>query len=68
MHIRPLVNEILMFKTLPKSLIVPATKWPGMVYNFFKAVLAVYLLCGWPQFVRRQLNLRQKADLAKTDM
>ena len=68
MHIRPLVNESLMFKAFPKSLIVPATKWPGMVYNFFKAVLAVYLLCGWPQFVRRQLNLRQKADLAKTDM
>jgi hypothetical protein len=67
MHIRPLVNEILTFKALPKLLIVPATKWPQMAYNFFKAVLAVYLLCGWPQFVRRQLNLRQRADLAKTE-
>jgi hypothetical protein len=60
-------NEILTFKALPKLLIVPATKWPQMAYNFFKAVLAVYLLCGWPQFVRRQLNLRQRADLAKTE-
>lgn len=67
LHIRPLVNEILTFKTFPKSLIFSAAQWSSMIYNFLKAILAVYLLCGWPQFARWQLHLRQKAELAKTD-
>lgn len=67
LHIRPLVNEIFTFKAFPKSLIFTPYQWSYMTYNFLKAILAVYLLYGWPQFVRRQLKLRQKADLAKTD-
>ena len=67
LHIRPLINEIFTFKTFPKSLIFSAAQWSSMIYNFLKAILAVYLLYGWPQFVRRQLKLRQKDDLAKTD-
>jgi hypothetical protein len=67
LYIRPLINEIFRFKTFPKSLIFSAAQWSSMTYNVLKAILAVYLLCGWPQFVRRQLKLRQKAGLAKTD-
>jgi hypothetical protein len=30
-----------------------------MIYNFLEAILAVYLLYGWPQFIRFQLNVRK---------
>ena len=59
LHIRPLINEIFTFGTFPKSLIFTARQWPSMIYNFLKALLAVYLLCGWPQFIRFQLNIHK---------
>jgi hypothetical protein len=59
LHIRPLINEIFTFGTFPKSLIFTAVQWSSMIYNFLKAILAVYLLCGWPQFIRLQLNIRK---------
>lgn len=55
--IRPLINEIFTFKTFPKSLIFTPVQWSYMTYNFLKAILAVYLLYGWPQFIRFQLNI-----------
>jgi len=58
LHIRPLINEIFTFG-FPKSLIFTSRQWSYMIYNFLKALLAVYLLCGWPQFVRFQLNIRK---------
>jgi hypothetical protein len=59
LHIRPLINEIFTFRTFPKSLIFPAAQGSSMIYNFLKALLAVYLLCGWPQFIRFQLNIHK---------
>jgi len=57
LHIRPLINEIFAFRTFPKSLILTTSQWSTMIYNFLKAILAVYLLYGWPQFIRFQLNI-----------
>lgn len=59
LHIRPLINEMFTFGTFPKSLIFTARQWSSMIYNFLKALLAVYLLCGWPQFIRFQLNIHK---------
>jgi hypothetical protein len=58
-YIRPLVNEIFTFRTFPKSLAFTSYQWSSMVYNFLQTILAVYLLYGWPQFIRFQLNLRK---------
>jgi uncharacterized membrane protein YfcA len=63
LHIRPLINEIFTFGTFPKSLIFTARQWSSMIYNFLKALLAVYLLCGWPQFIRFQLNIHKTESL-----
>jgi hypothetical protein len=59
LHIRILINEIFTFGTFPKSLIFTARQWSSMIYNFLEAILAVYLLCGWPQFIRFQLNIHK---------
>jgi len=59
LYIFPLINEILTFKTFPKSLIFTSSQWSYMIYNFLKAILAAYLLYGWPQFIRFQLNIRK---------
>jgi len=57
LYIRSLINEIFTFRTFPKSLTFTPLQWSYMTYNFLKAILAVYLLYGWPQFVRLQLNI-----------
>lgn len=59
LYICHMINEILTFKTFPKSLIFTSSQWSYMIYNFLKAILAVYLLYGWPHFIRFQLNLRK---------
>jgi hypothetical protein len=59
LYIRPLVNEIFTFRTFPKSLVFTSYQWSSMIYNFLEAILAVYLLYGWPHFVRFQLNIRK---------
>jgi hypothetical protein len=28
-----------------------------MIRHLLEAILALYLLCGWPQFIRYQLNI-----------
>jgi hypothetical protein len=63
LYIRPLVNEIFTFGTFPKSLAFTPRQWPSIVYNLLQAILAVYLLYGWPQFIRFQLNLRKTKSL-----
>jgi hypothetical protein len=59
LYICHLVNEILTFKTFPQSLNFTTSQWSFMIYNFLKIILAVYLLYGWPQFIRFQLNIRK---------
>jgi hypothetical protein len=58
-YIRPMVNEIFTFGAFPKSLAFTPHQWSSMVYDFFEAILAVYLLYGWPQFIRYQLNIHK---------
>jgi hypothetical protein len=58
-YLRPLVSEIFTFGTFPKSLAFTPSQWSSIVYNLLQAILAVYLLYGWPQFIRFQLNLRK---------
>jgi hypothetical protein len=62
LYIRPWVNEIFTFKTFPKSLVVH--QWSNIIYYFLQTILAVYLLYGWPQFIRFQLNI-QKTRIQK---
>jgi hypothetical protein len=59
LYIRTLISEIFTFRTFPKSLIFTPYQWSYMIYNFLKALLAVYLLYGWPQFIRFQLNIHK---------
>lgn len=41
----------------PQPFIFSRLQWPFMIYNFLETILAVYLLYGWPQFVRFQSNI-----------
>ena len=59
LYMRSLVNEIFEFGTFPKSLVFTSHQGSSMVYNFLQTILAVYLLCGWPHFIRYQLNLHK---------
>ena len=55
-RIRPFINEIFLFDSYPKTLLMPFSKWCKIIYNFLKMILAVYLLCGAPHFVRWQFR------------
>jgi len=55
-RIGPLINEIFLFDSFPKSLLFPFSKWCAIIYNFLKLILAVYLLCGAPHFLRWQFR------------
>ena len=54
-----LINEALTFNTFPKSLTFTLYQWSYMIRHLLEAILALYLLCGWPQFIRYQLNLHK---------
>ena len=55
-RIGPFINEIFLFDSFPKPLLFPFSKWCRIIYNFLKLILAVYLLCGAPHFVRWQFR------------
>lgn len=59
LYICRLINEMLTFRAFPKSLNLSSSQLPYMIYNLLKAILAMYLLYGWPQFIRFQLNTRK---------
>lgn len=67
LYIRPLVNEIFTFRTFPKSLTFTSYQWSSMIFNFLEAILAVYLLYGWPQFIRFQLNVHKTKSFFTKD-
>lgn len=56
LRIRPFINEIFLFDRYPEPLLMPFSKWCEIIYNFLKIILAVYLLCGAPHFVRWQFR------------
>jgi hypothetical protein len=65
-YIRPMINEIFTFKALPISIYPTPNPWSHTIYSLFRTFLAIYLLYGWPQFIRYQLNLREsKSHLGK---
>lgn len=55
-RIRPFINEIFLFDRCPRQLLMPFSEWCEIIYNFLKLILAVYLLCGAPHFVRWQFR------------
>jgi hypothetical protein len=67
-YLRPLVNETFTFGTFPKSLAFTFSQWSSMVYNFLQTTLAVYLLYGWPHFIRFQLNLHKSKSLLDQEL
>lgn len=64
-----LINEALTFKTFPKSFTFTLYQWSYMIRHLIEAILALYLLYGWPQFIRYQLNAhktKQNSDAEGT--
>ena len=62
--IRPAVSQMFLFKSLPTVLNLPPAGWFRIICDFFKAILAVYLICGAPYFIRWQLkhSLRHQSN------
>ncbi len=56
MRIRPFINDIFLFDRCPRQLLMFFSEWCEIIYNFLKLILAVYLLCGAPHFVRWQFR------------
>ena len=52
--IHPAINEIIQFKRFPAILVSSYRLWYKNIYDLLKAILAVYLICGAPHFIRWQ--------------
>ena len=55
-YVRLFVNEMFLFKSFPLSFVHSPQVWCTAIYNFLKVILAIYLLCGAPHFIRWQLK------------
>ena len=65
-YLRPLIDEIFVPKTCQMPRAVLLSQLLSTVCNLLEAVLAIYLLYGWPQFISYQLNLsKSKSSLDK---
>jgi hypothetical protein len=62
--IRPAVSDIIVSKTVPDILKLSYAQWYRTIYEFLKAVLAIYLLCGAPYFLRWQMRHSPRAQSA----
>lgn len=62
--IRPAVSDIIVSKTTPDILRLSYAQWYTTIYEFLKAVLAIYLLCGAPYFLRWQMRHSPRAQSA----
>lgn len=62
--IRPAVSDIIVSKTVPDILRLSYAQWYRTIYEFLKAVLAVYLICGAPYFLRWQMRHSPRAQSA----
>lgn len=67
--IRPAINDILISKSVPNILRLSYAQWYENIYDFLKAILALYLLCGAPHFIRWQLkhSLRRESNIEQTE-
>jgi hypothetical protein len=54
--IRTTVNDIVIWKSIPRILERSYREWFNVLYDFLKALLALYLICGAPHFIRWQIR------------
>lgn len=64
------IDDIFISKRYPRMLMLSYSEWLGNVYDFLKAMLALYLICGAPHFIRRQLKhtLCRKSNINQTEI
>jgi amino acid transporter len=60
--VRPAVNDIIIFKRVPDILRLSGPEWFRTIYNSLRAILAIYLVCGAPHFVRWQVRHSWRAE------
>lgn len=67
--IRPAVNDILTSKSVPNIFRLSYAQWYKNIYDFLKMVLALYLICGAPHFIRWQLkhSLRRESNIEQAE-
>ncbi len=60
------IDDIVISKRYPRMLILSYSEWFRNIYDFLKAMLALYLICGAPGFIRLQVrhSLRRQAEFA----
>jgi len=54
--IRPAINDIIISKSVPSILKLSYSEWYRNIYGILKAILAFYLICGAPHYIRWQLE------------
>jgi len=60
--IRPAVSDIITSRDVPNMLRLSGAEWFRNIYNLLKVILAIYLVCGAPHFVRWQLRHSRRAE------
>lgn len=66
--IRPALNEIIISKSTPNMLRLSYAQWYTSIYHLLKAVLAIYLICGAPHFIRWQIKHTLGQQANKTEI
>jgi hypothetical protein len=54
--IRTAVSDIVVSKSIPRILELSYPQWFRVIYDFLEVLLALYLICGAPHFVRWQVR------------
>ena len=64
------IDDIVISKRYPRMLILSYSEWFRNTYDFLKAMLALYLICGAPHFIRWQLKhtLCRKFNIDQTEI
>lgn len=60
--IRPAVSDMITSRDLANILKLSWAEWFRNIYSFLRAILAVYLVCGAPHFVRWQVRHCWRAE------
>lgn len=60
------IDDIVISKRYPRMLMLSYSEWFRNIYDFLKAMLALYLICGAPGFIRLQVrhSLRRQEEFA----
>jgi hypothetical protein len=66
--IRTTVNDIVIWKSIPRILERSYREWFNVLYDFLKALLALYLICGAPHFIRCQIRHTLGQQANKTEI